>query len=120
MATTDLTNKVASASALKSLRNNLNELSVLKSNYGIYNAWNIDDLNSYPKGQGILHFASFSGRNATGTFPFSDGHLLTFIWRNTGADDILSQIAIEDNLYVMKIRYYTNGAWSAWKSISIS
>ena len=47
---TDLTNKVASASALKSLRNNLNELSVLKSNYGIYGAWNIDDLNNYLKG----------------------------------------------------------------------
>ncbi len=120
MATTDLTNKVASASALKSLRNNLNEFSVLKSNYGIYNAWNIDDLNSYPKGQGILHFASFSHSSATGTLPFTDGHLLTFIWRNINASDILSQIAIEDNRYVMKIRFYTDGAWSAWKSISIS
>ena len=122
MASTDLTNKVAGASALKSLRNNLNELSVLKSNYGIYNSWNIDDLDSYPKGRGILHFASFS-RNATGAKPFTDGHILTFIWRNDsseGEDKILNQIAVEDNLYIIKMRYYTNSAWSAWKIISIS
>ena len=120
MATTDLTNKVASASVLKTLSDNLNSFSVLKSNYIGRPSWNIDDLDSYPKGAMMLHFASFSG-DATGTKPFSDGHLLTFIWRNIGSQqDILSQIAVEDNLILIKIRKYSDGAWSAWKSISIS
>ena len=116
----DLTNKVASASVLKTLSDNLNSFSVLKSNYSGSQSWNIDDLDSYPKGAFMLHSASFSG-NATGTKPFSDGHLLTFIWRNIGSQqDILSQIAVEDNVILIKMRKYSDGAWSAWKSISIS
>lgn len=120
MATTDLTNKVASASVLKSLSDNLNGFSVLKSNYGSSSEWDLDDLNRYPKGQFILHFTSFY-RYVTGTVPFTDGHLLNFIWKNDGSNNsILNQIAIEDDLSVIKIRAYNRGSWSDWKSISIS
>ena len=120
MATTDLTNKVASASVLKSLSDNLNGFSILKSTYSNYRSWNIDDLDSYPKGEGILYYDLFSS-SATGTKPFVDGHLLTFIWRNTGAGaDILNQIAVEDDKTIIKMRKYSSNAWSDWKSVTIS
>ena len=117
MATTDLTNKVASANVLKTLSENLNGFSILKA--GSKNGWDMDDLNSYPKGEGILHYTMFS--SVTGTKPFTDGHLLTFIWRNqtTGGIDILNQIAVEDDLSVIKIRSYKS-SWKGWQSISIS
>ena len=116
----DLTNKVASASVLKTLSDNLSSFSILKSQNGIFGAWNIDNLDSYPKGQGILHFSSFYYEAASGTLPFQDGHLLTFIWRNSKNNPLLSQIAVEDDNTIIKMRKYSNGAWSAWKSISIS
>lgn len=120
MASTDLTNKVASASVLKSLSDNLSGFSILKSNYKMNIVWDIDNLDSYPKGTLMLHFASFS-ENATGTKPFSDGHLLTFIWRNISSQrDILSQIAVEDNVILMKIRCYNKGSWSNWETVTIS
>ena len=117
----DLTNKVTSASALKTLSDNLSGFSVLKAST-IYGKWNIDDLDSYPKGTGILHFNDFIQPNATGTLPFPDGHLLTFIWRNNDTEKpILSQLAIEDEgTAVIKIRMYDNSAnaWQAWKTVS--
>lgn len=123
MASTDLTNKVASASVLKTLSDNLSGFSVLKAST-IYGTWNIDDLDSYPKGIGILHFNDFIQPNATGTLPFPDGHLLTFIWRNdTSGNPILTQLAIEDEgTAVIKIRSYDKSAkaWRAWKTVSIS
>ena len=120
MASTDLTKKVASASVLKSLSDNLNGFSVLKSNYGSSSEWDMDDLNSYPKGRFILHFTSFY-RYVTGAVPFSDGHLLNFIWKNDGSNNsILNQIAIEDDSSVIKMRAYNRGSWSDWKSVSIS
>lgn len=119
----DLTNKVASASVLKTLSDNLSSFSVLKAST-IYGTWNIDDLDSYPKGTGILHFTGFIQPNATGTLPFPDGHLLTFIWRNdTTGNPILTQLAIEDEgTAVIKIRSYDKSAkaWQAWKTVSIS
>lgn len=116
----DLTNKVASASVLKTLSDKLSGFTVLKAST-IYGTWNIDDLDGYPKGTGILHFTGFIQPNATGTLPFPDGHLLTFIWRNdTSENSILTQLAIEDEGTVtIKMRSYDKNAkaWQAWKKI---
>lgn len=119
MASTDLTNKVANASVLKSLSDNLNRFSILKANYGNNKKWDMDNLNSYPKGEGILSYEVFN-TTVTGTKPFTDGHLLTFIWRNItgGVSNYLTQIAVEDDLNAMKIRSYKS-SWGAWQIISI-
>lgn len=117
----DLDVAVPKASVLKSLKKSLSDFSALVSNYGIYGVRNIDDLYSYPRGEGILHFSSFSNSFSTGTFPFPDGHLLSLIWRNTDAGGgIITQLAIEDNDTIIKIRSYNISSWSSWKSVSIS
>ena len=116
----DLSGKIASASVLKTLSDNLSGFSVLKSYHDYDEDYNIDDVSNYPGGLGLLNFTAFTGKS-TGTTPFTDGHLLTFVWRNVGAsNDILSQIAVEDDSFVMKIRIYKNGAWQGWKSVTIS
>lgn len=117
----DLTNKIASANVLKTLSDNLSGFSVLKAST-VYGNWDIDDLSSYPLGIGILHFTDFIQPNATGTLPFPDGHLLTFIWRNEAeSNSVLTQLAIEDEgTAVIKIRSYDKSAkaWQAWKNVS--
>lgn len=119
--TDDLSGKVASASVLRTLSDNLNGFSILKSSYGNQEQWNIDDLNSFPKGEGILSYAVFNV-HSTGTKPFSDGHLLTFIWRNSvsNGSTFLTQIAVEDDSNIIKIRKYSENAWSTWWSVTIS
>lgn len=117
----DLDVGIPKASVLKSLKESLSDFSALVSNYGIYGVRNIDDLYSYPRGEGILHFSSFSNTFSTGTLPFSDGHLLSLVWRNTDAGGgIITQLAIEDNDTIIKIRSYNISSWSSWKSVSIS
>ena len=121
METTDFTNKVASASVLKTLSSNLSDFSVLKSFHAQGKSFNIDDLSSYPRGSSHLNYSTFSNV-ATGTKPFIDGHLLTFIWRNDDyidAKNFLTQIAIEDESTDIKIRSYNSSAktWQNWKKI---
>ena len=118
----DLTNKVASASVLKTLSDNLSGFSVLKSLRTQGANFNIDDLSSYPRGSSLLNYSVFSNV-ATGTKPFIDGHLLTFIWRNDDyidASNFLTQIAIEDETWDIRCRYYKQATWSSWKTVSIS
>lgn len=126
MASTDLSGKVASASVLKTLSYNLSGFSVLKTSHAYGNNFNIDDLSNYPRGTGLLNYTIFSS-DTTGTKPFEDGHLLTFVWRNDDfidAKNYLTQIAIEDdsdNSAVINMRSYSSSAkaWRGWKTVSI-
>ena len=122
--TTNLSGKIASASVLKTLSDNLSGFAVLKSFHAHGSNFNIDDLSNYPRGTGLLNYSLFS-HEATGAKPFVDGHLLTFIWRNSeviGDNNFLTQIAIEDESTAIQIRCYDKSAktWQAWKTVSIS
>lgn len=118
----DLTNKVAGASALKSLGNELHGLSSLKSDIPFGAGIDIDNLSNYPRGRMIFSYSLFT-YTTSGTKPFSDGHLLSFIWDNIeGGENYITQVAIEDDSAVIKMRSYNSTAktWQSWKTVSIS
>lgn len=121
MESTDLSGKVASASVLKTLSDNLSGFSILKSYHGYGEVFDIDNLSNYPREIGALNFTFFSSES-TGAKPFNDGYLLTFIWNNIeGANNnYLTQIAFEDENWAIACRYYARTSWSGWKTVSIS
>ena len=121
MASTDLSGKVASASVLKTLSDNLSGFSVLNSCHKYGEVFNIDNKANYPRGLGCLNFDFFSSES-TGTKPFTDGYLLTFIWNNLedSNNNYLTQVAFEDEGWVIVCRYYARTFWSDWKTVSIS
>lgn len=118
----DLSGKVTSASALKSLSNESYGSSSLRSYLPFGAGVNIDDIGNYPRGKMILCYSLFT-YTTTGAKPFSDGHLLSFIWDNLeGGETYITQVAIEDDNAVIKIRSYNTTAktWQSWKTVSIS
>ena len=57
--------------------------------------------------------------STSGTKPFNDGHVDTYVWRNNGGSaDYIAQIAYEDAGYDMWMRSY-NTSWSEWRKIVV-
>lgn len=78
--------------------------------------FNMDTHHSVSNGYGEneIAFDVFLGETK-GTKPFSDGFLITMIWRPIGrTSPILHQVAFEDTNATTKHRAYYNGAWSSW------
>lgn len=83
-----------------------------------YQITNLDDVSNYPSGEHKVYHGYFAS-SASGTKPFGDGNVDTYVWRNNGgSSDYITQIAYEDAGYDLRMRTY-HTSWSEWGKIVI-